>query len=100
MLEAFLAFAALFFLSVLRIPLVVGMSLVGLVGLGLMRGWNPAFSGVSQVIFETGFAYVLSVVPLFVLMGNFVARAGMARELFKVANAMVGHLRGAWPWRR
>jgi C4-dicarboxylate transporter, DctM subunit len=37
---------------------------------------------------------VLSVIPLFVLMGNFVARAGMARELFTAANAFVGHRRG------
>jgi C4-dicarboxylate transporter, DctM subunit len=46
------------------------------------------------VVFETGFAYVLSVVPLFVLMGNFVARAGMAQDLFNAANAFVGHRRG------
>jgi tripartite ATP-independent transporter DctM subunit len=76
------------------VPLAIAMALVGIAGLGLMRGWMPAFSGVSQVIFETGFAYVLSVVPLFVLMGNFVARAGMARELFQAANSMVGHMRG------
>jgi tripartite ATP-independent transporter DctM subunit len=62
--------------------------------MGLMRGWSPAFAGVSQVVFETGFAYVLSVIPLFVLMGNFVARAGMARELFQAANAFVGHRKG------
>jgi tripartite ATP-independent transporter DctM subunit len=37
---------------------------------------------------------VLSVIPLFVLMGNFVARAGMAKELFTAANAFVGHRRG------
>lgn len=94
MTEAVIGFAAVFLLAFLRVPLAVAMALVGVAGLGLMRGWAPAFSGVSQVIFETGFAYVLSVIPLFVLMGNFVARAGMARELFRAANAMVGHLRG------
>lgn len=94
MTEALLGFVAVFLLAFMRVPLAVSMALVGMVGLGLMRGWAPAFSGVSQTIFETGFAYVLSVVPLFVLMGNFVARAGMARELFRAANSMVGHLRG------
>jgi C4-dicarboxylate transporter, DctM subunit len=94
MTQALLGFLAVFALAFMRVPLAVSMALVGMVGLGLMRGWTPAFSGVSQVIFETGFAYVLSVVPLFVLMGNFVARAGMARELFRAANSMVGHLRG------
>lgn len=94
MTEAVIGFVAVFFLAFLRVPLAVAMALVGIAGLGLMRGWTPAFSGVSQVIFETGFAYVLSVIPLFVLMGNLVARAGMARELFRAANSMVGHLRG------
>jgi C4-dicarboxylate transporter, DctM subunit len=94
MTEAFLGFIAVFALAFLRIPLAVAMSIAGIVGLGLMRGWNPAFASTSQTIFETGFHYVLSVIPLFVLMGNFVARAGMARELFTAANAFVGHKRG------
>jgi len=46
------------------------------------------------VIQETGFAYTLSVVPLFVLMGNFVARAGLAQELFEAAHSMIGHVKG------
>ena len=43
---------------------------------------------------ETGFAYTLSVIPLFILMGNFVARAGLAHELFHAAYVFIGHLRG------
>jgi C4-dicarboxylate transporter, DctM subunit len=94
MTEAFLGFLAVFVLAFLRIPLAVAMSIAGIAGLGLMRGWTPAFASTSQTIFETGFHYVLSVIPLFVLMGNFVSRAGMARELFNAANAFVGHRRG------
>ena len=95
MIEATLGFAAVFLLALLRVPLAVSMAIVGASPvLGLMRGWTPAFASTSQVIFETGFQYVLSVIPLFVLMGNFVARAGMARELFTAANAFVGHQRG------
>ncbi len=94
MTEAFLGFLAVFAMAFMRIPLAVAMTIAGVLGMGLMRGWTPAFAGVSQVVFETGFAYVLSVIPLFVLMGNFVARAGMARELFQAANAFVGHRRG------
>ena len=45
-------------------------------------------------IYETGRNYTLSVVPLFILMGNFVTRAGMSQELFRAAYAFVGHLRG------
>ncbi len=94
MIEATLGFLAVFSLAFLRIPLAVAMAIAGVVGMGLMRGWGPAFASTSQVIFETGFHYVLSVIPLFVLMGNFVARAGMAKELFNAANSFVGHRRG------
>jgi C4-dicarboxylate transporter DctM subunit len=94
MIEALVGFLAVFAMAFLRIPLAVAMTISGIVGMGLMRGWQPAFASTSQVIFETGFHYVLSVIPLFVLMGNLVARAGMARELFTAANAFVGHRKG------
>lgn len=94
MTEAVLGFLAVFAMAFMRVPLAVSMTIAGFVGLGLMRGWPPAMASTSQVIFETGFHYVLSVIPLFVLMGNFVARAGLARELFTAANAFVGHRRG------
>lgn len=94
MIEALLGFGAVFLMAFLRVPLAVAMSIAGLLGLGLMRGWPAAYASTSQTIFETGFHYVLSVIPLFVLMGNLVARAGMARELFTAANAFVGHKRG------
>ncbi|MDP3253228.1 MAG: TRAP transporter large permease [Hydrogenophaga sp.] len=94
MIEAALGFLAVFAMAFLRIPLALAMAIAGMVGLGLMRGWQPAFASTSQVIFETGFHYVLSVIPLFILMGNLVARAGMARELYTAANAFVGHRKG------
>ena len=94
MIEALSAFGAIFVLALLRIPLAFAMGAVGIVGMGLLRGWQPAFAGASQVVYETGFAYTLSVIPLFILMGNFVARAGLAHELFHAAYAFIGHLRG------
>jgi len=94
MIEALYGFLAVFAMAFLRVPLAVAMMISGVVGLGLLRGWTPAYASVSQVVFETGFAYVLSVIPLFVLMGNFVTRAGMARELYSAANAFVGHRKG------
>ncbi|PZO17065.1 MAG: C4-dicarboxylate ABC transporter permease [Burkholderiales bacterium] len=94
MIEAALGFLAVFAMAFIRIPLALAMAIAGIAGLGLMRGWQPAFASTSQVIFETGFAYVLSVIPLFILMGNLVARAGMARELYTAANAFVGHRKG------
>jgi C4-dicarboxylate transporter, DctM subunit len=92
--EALLGFVAIFALALLRMPLAFSMGLVGIVGIGLTRGWDPAFASTAQVVHETGFAYTLSVIPLFILMGNFVARAGLAHELFAAAYAFIGHFRG------
>ena len=94
MTESLLGFAAVFVLALLRMPLGFAMGLVGFVGLGLLRGWGPTAQSAAQVVYETGFAYTLSVVPLFILMGNLVARAGLAHELFHAAYAFVGHKRG------
>jgi len=94
MTEALLGFGAVFALALLRVPLAFAMGLVGFIGLGVMRGWPATAANAAQVIYESGFAYTLSVVPLFILMGNFVARAGLAHELFRAAYAFIGHLRG------
>jgi len=91
---ALLGFGAIFLLALLRIPLAFAMGLVGLVGIGATIGWAPAFASTAQVVYETGFAYTLSVIPLFILMGNFVARAGLAHELFHAAYTFIGHRRG------
>jgi C4-dicarboxylate transporter, DctM subunit len=94
MTEALLGFAAIFILALLRMPLAFAMGIVGVAGIGLTRGWMPALASTAQVVHETGFAYTLSVIPLFILMGNFVARAGLAHELFAAAYAFIGHFRG------
>ena len=70
--------------------------IVGIVGYAYMRDWNwtVAFAMAQTKLYETGRNYTLSVVPLFILMGNFVTRAGMSQELFRAAYAFIGHLRG------
>jgi C4-dicarboxylate transporter, DctM subunit len=94
MTEALIGFAAIFALALIRVPLAFAMGLVGFGGIALTRGFDPALASTAQVVYETGFAYTLSVIPLFILMGNFVARAGLAHELFQAAYAFIGHLRG------
>jgi len=92
--DALLGFAAIFVLALLRLPIALTMGIVGFIGLGLLRNWNSAMASVTSVIYETGFSYTLSVVPLFILMGNLVARAGMSTELFRAAYTFIGHRRG------
>ena len=94
MTEALLGFLAIFAMALIRIPLAFAMGIVGVVGIGLTRGWMPSLANAAQVVHETGFAYTLSVIPLFILMGNFVARAGLAHELFHAAYTFIGHRRG------
>lgn len=93
MFEALLGFAAMFALMMLRVPIAVSMGVVGLVGIGLMRSWPAALASSTTEILDVA-KYTLSVVPLFVLMGNFVTRAGMSRELYRVAYTFIGHRRG------
>src|SRR3954467_3450622 len=83
-------------LSFLRLPIALSMGVVGIIGYAYMRDWNwaVAFATAQTKVYETGRNYALTVVPLFILMGNFVTRAGMSQELFRTAYAFIGHLRG------
>jgi C4-dicarboxylate transporter, DctM subunit len=96
MTEALTALFAMLLLSFARVPIALSMAIVGVVGYAYMRdwSWNAAFATVQTKVYETGRNYTLSVVPLFILMGNFVTRAGMSQELFRTAYAFIGHLRG------
>jgi TRAP-type C4-dicarboxylate transport system permease large subunit len=94
--ETLFGLAAMMVLAFLRLPIALAMGLVGVVGYAYMRDWSwtAALASVQTKIYETGRNYTLSVVPLFILMGNFVTRAGMSQELFRAAYAFIGHLRG------
>jgi C4-dicarboxylate transporter DctM subunit len=94
--EGLLGLALMLTLCALRIPISFAMAIAGLVGYAYMRDWNwtVAFAMTQTKLYETGRNYTLSVVPLFILMGNFVTRAGMSQELFRAAYAFIGHLRG------
>lgn len=83
-------------LALLRVPIALAMGIVGVVGYAYMRDWNwfVAFTTAQTKVYETGRNYTLSVVPLFILMGNFVTRAGMSQELFRAAYAFIGHFKG------
>jgi C4-dicarboxylate transporter, DctM subunit len=92
--ETLLGFAAFLILAFLRVPMAFAMGIVGFVGIGTMLNFNVAASSIAQVTYETGLSYTLSVIPLFILMGNFVVRAKLSDELYQAAYCFLGHLRG------
>jgi len=92
--EALIGFAVFLGLAFLRIPMAFAMGLTGFLGVMYKLNFNAAAQMVAQTTYETGLQYTLSVIPLFILMGNFVVRARMSEELFDAANAFLGHKRG------
>jgi C4-dicarboxylate transporter, DctM subunit len=91
---AVLGFVALFVLMLLRVPVGMAMGLVGVTGFGYLVGGAPALKQVGHTSMRTVTDWNFAVVPLFMLMGSFATTSGMSRELFRGANAFLGHLRG------
>ena len=91
---AIIGFVSLFALMLLRVPVGMAMGLVGVTGFGYLVGGGPALKMVGQTSMRTVTDYNFAVVPMFLLMGSFASTSGMSRELFRGANAFMGHLRG------
>ncbi|QBY01387.1 TRAP transporter large permease [Rhodophyticola sp. CCM32] len=94
MVEGFIGFGAVLGLVLLRIPIAFAMGLVGMLGFMFETSFRASVSMVARLIIDTSQNYGLSVVPLFILMGLFVNKAGISRELYAASNAFLGHLRG------
>jgi tripartite ATP-independent transporter DctM subunit len=89
------AFAAMVALVLLRVPVGVALGVIGLFGYAAVDTWARAFAKLATTFDEFTEKYALTVVPLFVLMGAVAARAGMAGELYRAANAAFSGLRGS-----
>jgi tripartite ATP-independent transporter DctM subunit len=85
---------ALLILLTLGVPIGVSMGVVGLVGLTLMIGFEPALIKSGIVLFETVMRYELGVLPLFLLMAHVCFVAGASRDFFDAAARLIGHRRG------
>jgi tripartite ATP-independent transporter DctM subunit len=94
--EALVGFAVLLSFVFLRMPIAFAMGVVGFVGFAYLGEWNwvAATSMAGQRVITTAQNYGLSVVPLFILMGNLVSRAGLSSELYGASNAFLGHRKG------
>jgi tripartite ATP-independent transporter DctM subunit len=90
----FIGLFALFALLFLRVPVAMAMLTVGFVGTTAINGYTAALSALGTETFEISVTLTLTVIPLFVLMGNLAGVSGMSRDLFNAAYCWVGHWRG------
>ena len=92
---ALLSFPVLMALIFLRIPIGLAMLLVGFAGVWMVTGSErPILAQLKTTPFDTFSSYSLSIVPLFLLMGQFATKGGMSRALFRAAETWLGHRKG------
>ena len=89
-----IGFAALLLLLALRIPIGISMLIVGMVGYVAISGVPALLNHLKTEMYWRFTTFDLSVVPMFVLMGQFAAKAGLSHALFRAANVWLGHHRG------
>ncbi len=78
----------------LRMPVAVAMLLIGGVGYAAINGTTPLLNTLKTLTFSKFANYTLTVIPLFLLMGEFATKGGMNTALFRSARAWFGHWRG------
>ncbi len=89
-----LLFAATLIAVMLRMPVGLSMLFIGGIGYIMLVGWHPLINTLNNSTYSRFASYMLSVVPLFLLMGQFATKAGLNRALFRAASAWFGHMRG------
>lgn len=91
---AILGFAVMLVLVLMHVPLGIAMAFVGMGGFAMVVGWEPALSLLASEPASTLTNLNLAVIPLFMLMGNLAASAGLANDIYNIAHAFLGHRRG------
>lgn len=91
---ALIGLLILLLLIMAKVPVGVAMLGVGFIGFASIIGVQPAAFMTAQTAFSTVNSYSLSVVPLFLLMGNLINRSRISTDLYDAAYACFGHKRG------
>ncbi len=91
---ALMLFGVMLILMAVRVPIAAAMFFAGLTGYLAQAGWFPLINFLKSYAYGRFSSYDLSVIPLFLLMGQFATQGGLSRSLFKFANALLGHLKG------
>jgi C4-dicarboxylate transporter, DctM subunit len=81
-------------LIALRMPVAVAMLLVGGAGYAAINGMTPLLNTLKSLTFSKFANYTLTVIPLFLLMGEFATKGGLNTALFRAARTWFGHWRG------
>jgi len=89
-----IGFIVLLLLLILRMPIAVAMGVLGVVGMGYVAGWDAGLNLLRTVPYAAVSNYGFSVVPLFILMGNFCFHAGVSRDLYYTVYKWLGQFRG------
>lgn len=90
---ALIGLAVLIGLLVIRIPVGLAMLAVGICGYVALSGFDPVLAYMKTAAFWQFASYEFSVIPMFLLMGEFASRSGLSRSLFSAANVFLGHRR-------
>ncbi|MEW6669810.1 MAG: TRAP transporter large permease subunit [Thermodesulfobacteriota bacterium] len=89
-----IAIALLFVVLFSGMPIGFGMALIGFLGMSYMTGPDSGLAMMGRVPYTTVGNYMMSVLPLYVLMGSIIFSAGISGELYHAAHRWVGHLPG------
>ncbi len=89
-----LMFAGMLLLMALRVPIAAAMFVPGALGYVALSGEASFLNQIKGSAVARLTVYDLSVIPLFLLMGQFATQGGLSRRLFQAAAAWVGHVRG------
>ncbi len=87
-------FAGMLVLMAVRVPIAASMFIPGAIGYWVMSGEASLVNLLKGSAVARLTVYDLSVIPLFLLMGQFATQGGLSRALFKAAASFVGHIRG------
>lgn len=87
-------FIAVLVLILLEVPIGVSMGLIGIAGAIMIIGMDGALSIGASTVWQSLTNYTISVLPLFILMGNLASAAGISSRLYASMRALIGHRSG------
>ena len=89
-----LIFGSMLLMMAVRVPIAASMFGAGALGYVVQTGWLPFANFLNTQAFARFASYDLSVIPLFILMGQFATKGGISKSLFEFAAAVMGRFKG------